>query len=67
MVFDKVGNKMPVQTIPADLPVLILVNGTGKILYSSTENQNAGPGKVTADLDKILITSNADPHAAPDK
>ena len=67
VVFDKVGNKMPVQTSPSDLPVLILVNGTGKILYRSSGNQNADPDKVTADLDKILATSSADPHASPAK
>ena len=65
VVFDKVGNKMPVQTSSADLPILVLVNGTGEILYRSSGNQNANPDKVTADLDKILATSSADPHAPP--
>jgi hypothetical protein len=61
MVFDKVGNKVPAQANASDLPVLILVNGTGKILYNSSGNQNADFGKVTADLDKILATSSGDP------
>jgi nucleoredoxin len=65
IVFDKVGNKVSVQANASDLPVLILVNGTGQILYNSAGNQNADFGKVTADLDKILATSSADPNAPP--
>jgi Thioredoxin-like len=65
VVFDKVATKVPVQTNVPDLPVLVLVNGSGKILYSSSGNQNTDPDKVTADLDKILAISGADPHASP--
>jgi nucleoredoxin len=64
VVFDKVGNKMTAQTNPSDLPVLILVDGTGKILYNSSGNQNADFGKVTADLDQVLATQAADPHSS---
>lgn len=62
VVFDKVSDKVPVKTTPADLPVLILVNGSGNVLSSSTGSQNADPAKVTAALDEILAASSADPH-----
>jgi Thioredoxin-like len=59
VAFDKVDTKMPVQTAATDLPLLILVDGTGKVLYNSDGNQNADLGKVTADLDRILATGIA--------
>ena len=62
VVFDKVATKGPVQTNAPDLPLLILVNGSGTILYNSSGSQNADPGKVTAALDQILTTSSADPR-----
>jgi nucleoredoxin len=65
VVFDKVAAKMPVQMNAPDLPLLILVNGSGRILYNSSGSQNADPGKVTAALDQILTTSSADPGASP--
>jgi hypothetical protein len=65
VVFDKVATKVPVQTNAPDLPLLILVNGSGRILYSSSGSQNADPGKVTAALDEILAISSADPRASP--
>jgi hypothetical protein len=65
VVFDKVKDKVPVQTTPADLPVVILVNGSGNVLSSSTGSQNADPAKVTAALDEILAASSADPRPSP--
>jgi hypothetical protein len=62
VVFDKVKDKLPVQAPAADLPVLILVNGSGNVLSSSTGSQNAEPAKVTAALDEILAASSADPR-----
>ena len=62
VVFDKVGLKMPVQTTAADLPLLIVVNGSGRILYNSPGSQNADVDKVTAALDQILTTGGASPH-----
>jgi hypothetical protein len=62
VVFDKVKDKVPVQAPAADLPVLILVNGSGNILSNTTGSQNAEPAKVTAALDEILAASSADPR-----
>ena len=53
VVFDKVKDKLPVPAPAADLPILILVNGSGSVLSSSTGSQNAEPAKVTAALDEI--------------
>ena len=61
VVFDQVG-KVPVQTTAADLPLLIVVNGGGRILYNSPGSQNADFGKVTAALDQILATGGASPR-----
>ena len=61
VVFDQVG-KVPVQTTAADLPLLIVVNGAGRILYNSPGSQNADFGKVTASLDQILATGGAAPR-----
>ena len=65
VVFERVAVKLPVQKNVLALPLLILVTGDAKILYSSTGVQNVDPTKVIADLDKILATSSADPKAPP--
>jgi hypothetical protein len=65
VVFERVPVKLPVQKNALALPLLVLVTGDAKILYSSTGAQNADPAKVIADLDKILATSSADPKAPP--
>jgi len=65
VVFERVAVKLPVQKNVQALPLLILVTGDAKILYSSTGVQNVDPIKVIADLDKILATSSADPKAPP--
>jgi hypothetical protein len=67
VVFEKVAVKFPVAKNARNLPVLILVTGNGKTLYSSSGIQNADPEKVMADLDQILSTSSADPNAPPPK
>ena len=65
VVFDKIPSKAPAQTGALDLPLLILVNGSGKILYNSSGSENADLGKVTATLDQILTNGSATPPAAP--
>ena len=65
VVFERVAVKLPVQKNVLALPLLILVTGDARILYSSTGVQNADPTKVIADLDKILASSSADPKAPP--
>lgn len=65
VVFERVAVKLPVQKNVLALPLLILVTGDARILYSSTGVQNVDPTKVIADLDKILATSSADPKAPP--
>jgi hypothetical protein len=65
VVFERVAVKLPVQKNVMALPLLVLVTGDAKILYSSTGAQNVDPATVIADLDKILATSSADPKAPP--
>jgi hypothetical protein len=65
VAFERVAVKMPIQKNVLGLPLLILVTGNSKILYTSSGIQNVDPDKVTADLDKILATSSADPLAPP--
>jgi hypothetical protein len=65
LVFERVAVKLPVQKNVLALPLLILVTGDAKILYTSTGIQNVVPDKVIADLDKVLATSSADPKAPP--
>jgi hypothetical protein len=65
VVFERVAVKLPVQKNVLALPLLFLVTGDAKILYSSTGVQNVDLSKVIADLDKILATSSADPKAPP--
>jgi Thioredoxin-like len=65
VAFDKVATKAPVQKNTLTLPLLILMTGDTRILYTSEGIQNADSGKVTADLDQVLATSSADPRAPP--
>ena len=65
VVFERVAVKMPIQKNVLGLPLLMLVTGNGKILYTSSGVQNVDPGKVIADLEKILATSSPDPRAPP--
>ena len=65
LVFEKVAVKLPVQKNILGLPLLMLVTGDSKILYTSAGAQNVDPARVIADLDKILATSSADPKAPP--
>ena len=61
VVFDKAATTIPVQATAADLPLLILISGTGQVLYRSPGETNADFGKVTADLEKILATRSVAP------
>ena len=63
VVLDKVANKEPGQTTAAELPVLMIVTGAGKILYTSSGSQNADLGKVFAAIDQILAGKGAGPSA----
>jgi nucleoredoxin len=65
VAFDKVASKAPTQTSFSDLPSLILVNGSGRILFNVSGSENADPGAITAALDQILATGSADPLASP--
>ncbi len=63
VVFDKVASKTPATANSSELPLLILVNGSGRISYNSSGSENADPAKVLADLDQILATRSANPPA----
>ena len=65
VVLDKVASKTPTTANSSELPLLILVNGSGRILYNSSGNDNADPGKVIGAIDQILANKGANPRAPP--
>jgi hypothetical protein len=65
VIFERTAGKISGRRVVYEVPYLVLVSGDARVLYSSSGAQNSDPGKVIADLDKVLATSSADASAPP--